>query len=69
MILYNWEAEILNVNNFIKYGITFTWFLYKFWLRKNKTLEGYIKIHNPQPSTAPLPPKSKTKFKSYLQKF
>ena len=22
------------------------WFLYKFWLRKNKALEGYIKIHN-----------------------
>ena len=39
-------AEQLNVNNFTN-GMNLTWFLYNFWLAK--TLEGYIKIHGPQP--------------------
>ena len=47
MISYNWELNDW-ISKIYKYGITFMWFLYNFWPKKSKKLEGYVKIHNPQ---------------------
>ena len=46
-------------------------FHYKFRLRKNKTTEGYIKIHSHglQRPRHPSIPKGNSKFKSYLKKY
>ena len=62
MISYNWELNDFSLEP-NKYGIIFTWFRYKFRLRK-KTLEENIILHGPRP---PQPQKITADLKLYFK--